>query len=100
LNINHYTIGRFVHNALASWSGRKKFDSSLIFNVFERVVFDVFSELAQYKKIFEEAGASNVHLAGSGPALFTLVNDEEEANKLCSLLEKRGLECYSVFSAP
>ena len=100
LNINHYTTGQFVHSALASWSGRKRFNSSLIFNVFEKDAFDVFSELEEYKKIFEEAGASNVHLAGSGPALFTLVSDEEEANELCSLLEKRGLECYAVFSFP
>lgn len=96
LNTTYYTTGQFVRNALASWFGRGEFDSSLIFNVFDKIAFDVFSKLAEYRRIFDEAGASAVHLAGSGPALFTLVSDAEESHRLCSSLEKRGLECYAV----
>jgi 4-diphosphocytidyl-2-C-methyl-D-erythritol kinase len=100
LNVNHYTAGQFVHGTLASWAQSRRVDSAFIFNIFEKVIFDVFPQLEEYKKLFEDAGASNVHLAGSGPALFTLVDDEGEANKICSSLEEQRLECYAVFPSP
>lgn len=100
LDASHYTKGEFVGAAVAVWCDGGRFDPSLMFNVFQRVVFDAFPELEGYKRIFEQAGASSVYLAGSGPALFSLVSDEVEARELCSLLEERGLECYVVSSSP
>ena len=39
-------------------------------------------------------GAARVHLAGSGPALFTLVEDRVQAEDLYTRLQQQGMECY------
>ncbi len=98
LNISHYTKGEFVDAALPYLLRGEAIDPALMFNAFEKVTFDVFPQLEHYKEVFEEAGANNVHLVGSGPALFTLVYKEEEASSLCWHLQKQGLECYMVSS--
>ena len=100
LNASYFTKGQFVRAALLSLKQGKAIPPSLMFNVFEKVAFDSFPKLNEYKKRFEEVGASSVHLAGSGPCLFTPVYEEGEANKLCSHLRKQGLECYVAFSLP
>ena len=98
LNISHYTKGQFVHAAVPSLTLGKTIDLSLMFNVFEKVAFDVFSKLNEYRRKFEAAGASSVHLAGSGPCLFTFFSEEEEARELCLRLRRQGLECHGASS--
>ncbi|MFH1639086.1 MAG: 4-(cytidine 5'-diphospho)-2-C-methyl-D-erythritol kinase [Chloroflexota bacterium] len=63
-------------------------------NVFEKVAFACFEGLEKYREQFFEAGATNVHLAGSGPALFTLLEDRGEAAKIHRRLRKQGLDAY------
>jgi len=96
LNSRHFTKGQFIQTALSSLMRGKTIDSSLMFNVFEKVAFDFLPELDAYRKVFEEAGASSIHMAGSGPCLFTSLSEREEANKLYSRLRNQGLECYLV----
>jgi len=67
---------------------------SLLFNVFDNVAFDSFTGLREYREQFLKAGAQDVHLAGSGPALFTLTQDKTEAEQLHLRLQQKGLECY------
>jgi 4-diphosphocytidyl-2C-methyl-D-erythritol kinase len=71
-----------------------------MFNVFEKVVFDFFPGLDKYRKTLQQAGASRVHLAGSGPCLFALFSRREEAAELFSRLKKQRLECYLAYSLP
>jgi len=98
LNATHFTEGQFVQKALSSLRQGKTLDHSLMFNVFEKVAFDFFPGLDKYRKILEEAGAPGVHLAGSGPCLFTFFSGEEKARELYSRLKKHGLECYLASS--
>jgi len=100
LNASYFTKGQFARAALTSLRQEKTIPPPLLFNVFEKVAFDSFPNLANYKKSFEEAGASSVHLAGSGPCLFAPAHKEGEANKLCLRLRKQGLECYVALSLP
>jgi len=65
-----------------------------LFNVLEDVAVDNFSGLGEYRQQFLEAGAREVHLAGSGPALFTLVKDKAQAEKIYHNLKQQGLESY------
>jgi len=65
-----------------------------LFNVLEDVAVDNFAGLGEYRQQFLQAGAREVHLAGSGPALFTLVKDKAQAEKIYQNLQKQGLESY------
>ena len=98
LRVADFTGGQFVQAAL--WSlrhGQRPADDAM-FNVFERVAFDFFPGLGKYRKALQEAGAPQVHLAGSGPCLFALFAGEKEAGEVFSRLKKQGLECYLAFS--
>lgn len=98
LTPSHFTKGQFVRAALPSLSQGEMVAPSLVFNVFEKVVIDAFPNLAKYREIFKEAGAPSVHLAGSGPALFTFFSQEQKANELSLRLKGQGLECYVAVS--
>ena len=73
---------------------RKEFEPSLLFNTFENVAFTRGSEMSVYREHILKLGAPHVHLAGSGPALFTLLNDKAEADELYLRLQQQKLECY------
>jgi len=100
LRVADFTEGQFVQAALASLRQGKAIEHRLMFNVFEGIAFDFFTELDRYRKTLEEAGAPGVYLAGSGPCLFTFFSEKEEAGELFSRLRKQGLECYLAFSFP
>ena len=100
LNAGHFTKGQFVRAALLSLRREKTIPPALMFNVFEKVAFDFFPKLNEYKRNFEEAGASKVCLAGSGPCLFTSVPEERKAKELYLRLKNQGLECYLASSFP
>ena len=70
--------------------------SSSLFNVFEEVASKAFPGLEAHCRHFRELGAANVHLAGSGPTLFSLVENEAEGKRLCHSLKREGLEVYLV----
>jgi 4-diphosphocytidyl-2-C-methyl-D-erythritol kinase len=98
LGRGHYTRGEFVRAALLSLMQGKSIAPSLLFNVFDQIVSDVFPEIDEYRSKFREAGAASVCLSGCGPCLFTRLHEEAEANELCLFLERQGLECYVASS--
>jgi 4-diphosphocytidyl-2-C-methyl-D-erythritol kinase len=100
LNAGHFTKGQLVRTATLSLRQGKVIDPSLMFNVFEKVAFELFPQLSEYRKLFEEAGAPNIHLAGSGPCLFAPFSEEGRANEVCLRLGKQGLESYVALSLP
>jgi len=65
-----------------------------LFNAFDRAGSRCYTRLAHYRQVFLEAGASEVHLAGSGPVLFSLFEDEMKAGEAFKTLQERGLETY------
>jgi 4-diphosphocytidyl-2-C-methyl-D-erythritol kinase len=90
LNEQCFTDGQFTNKAMESWSMSGEVRPSLMFNVFDTIAFDAFPGLEEYWKSFEQAGATDVHLAGSGPALFTPVDSEAAANELHQNLLHQG----------
>ncbi|MGA7678395.1 MAG: 4-(cytidine 5'-diphospho)-2-C-methyl-D-erythritol kinase [Dehalococcoidia bacterium] len=96
LDNRHFTEGEFIDKAVRIWSQDRRIVSSLVFNVFDKVALDAFPGLEGYWRRFEEAAGKDIHLVGSGPALFAPVDSEAEAEKMCSLLIQQGLEAYSV----
>jgi 4-diphosphocytidyl-2-C-methyl-D-erythritol kinase len=96
LNARHFTAGQFVYRAFKIWSQDRQLSPSLLFNVFDKVAFGAFPGLEDYWKRFEEAVGTDIHLVGSGPALFAPVDSEARAEKVSNLLIQQGLEAYSV----
>ena len=94
LNASHFTSGEFVHTARQALEEGRTIDEAAMFNIFEEVAFNAFPRLDEYRSIFEQTAGSAVHLAGSGPCLFTLVEEERKADEVCLSMRRRGLECY------
>jgi len=95
LDARYFTEGQFADKASRIWSQDRRLSPSLLFNVFDKVAFDAFPGLEDYWKRFEEAGGTDIHLVGSGPALFAPVNSEAKAEEVCQRLCQRGLEAHS-----
>jgi 4-diphosphocytidyl-2-C-methyl-D-erythritol kinase len=98
LDNRHFTDGHLADRAVKSWTQDKQIASSLLFNVFDKVAFDAFPGLKAYWDRFAEAGAEDIHLAGSGPAMFAPADGKTKAEKMCRQLRRQGLEAYSVSS--
>ncbi len=95
LQSSHYTRGQITERLVALLTRGDGTMSSLpLFNVFEYVAFDCFAGLREYRQRFLKAGAREVHLAGSGPALFALVKDKTQAEKINESLKQQGLETH------
>jgi len=94
---SQYTEGQITDRLVALLTGGSLKGERLIsnvFNVFDSVARESFPGLEGYWQQFVKAGVGEVHLAGSGPALFTLVKDKAQAEKICGNLQKEGLESY------
>ncbi len=100
LKASHYTDGQITHRLVEQLRGGKEFTPSLLFNTFENVAFTRFSEIGVFRSHMVEVGASDVHLAGSGPALFTLVKDKAKAEDLNFRLKRQRLEPYLTDTLP
>ncbi len=90
----HYTDGQITERLVEQLKAGRDLESSLLFNTFENVAFTHFLELSGYRECMMKVGAVDVHLAGSGPTLFTLVKDKAQAEELYLCLQQQGLESY------
>jgi len=98
LKEQHFTSGQFIARAREIWANNKKLKPTLLFNVFDSIAFDIFPELNVYWNGFEQAGATNIHLAGSGPTLFTLAADKNSATELHQLIREQSMTSIIVSS--
>ena len=96
----HYTAGEITRR-LADDIGRGvDFDHSLLFNTFENVAFEQYPGLDAFRQHFLQLGAPDVHLAGSGPALYTLLERRSEAEELCTRLQHQNMDPYLTETLP
>lgn len=95
LEAGHFTGGQFTERMLSVLTSGD-FDVPLLplFNVFESIADGVYPGLAASRERFLRAGAGAVHLAGSGPALFALMEEEDRAEAVCKQLREDGREAY------
>ena len=90
----HYTDGRIMQKVAEDIKKGK--EPSILINSFENVAFTKYSGLKVYRDHFLKMGAENVYLAGSGPALFTLLKDKTKAENLYERCKNQGMEVYLV----
>ncbi len=102
LKATDYTDGQITRRLVEELRAGREVAPSLLFNAFEKVAFTHFTELSVYWQHMVEIGATDVHLAGSGPALFTLVKDRARAEDLSIRLQlqQQGLEVYLTDTLP
>jgi 4-diphosphocytidyl-2-C-methyl-D-erythritol kinase len=94
LKSGHYTKGEATEKLARVLREGERFDSSLLFNVFENVAFDVFPGLKEYCDTVLKAGLKNVYLAGSGPTLYTMFEEKTEAETLVKKLEQNSIKTF------
>jgi 4-diphosphocytidyl-2-C-methyl-D-erythritol kinase len=94
LESSHYTQGQITERVAETLREGKEFTSTFLFNTFENIVFTDLSEINVYRKHIMKTGADNVHLAGSGPTLFTLLKNKAEAEDLYVGLKQQKMETY------
>lgn len=94
LRRNHFTDGDITRRAVEAVKNGGAFPPSLLFNTFENTAFTVFPGLAAAKEHFLKLGAPDVHLSGTGPALFSLMPDKDAAERLYALLQRQNMPAY------
>ncbi|HSW58852.1 MAG TPA: 4-(cytidine 5'-diphospho)-2-C-methyl-D-erythritol kinase [Dehalococcoidales bacterium] len=94
LTVRHYSSGQHTRDFINMLEGRAAAPGLKLYNVFDSVGLQFFTALSEYKKKFEEAGAVEVHLAGSGPTLYTALRDDVRAYDIHQKLLKMKLEAY------
>ena len=94
LKASHYTDGQITQRLVDELREGK--EPSALFNTFENVAFTRFSKLKVYRDHMVKMGASNVHLAGSGPTLFTLLKDKTQAVDLYTRCQQQNMETFLV----
>jgi len=94
LDTSHFSDGQNTWRMIQQLQRGEKIDSSFCYNVFEDIAFSYFPGLEEYRQRFLSAGAEDVHLAGAGPVLFTLVEEKAQAEEIHHRLDKERIEVY------
>ena len=75
-------------------SGNVKEVAKNIYNIFESPVLARRPVAAQIKEILLSSGADGAMMSGSGPSVFGIFENEENAKKAAELLESRGFKAH------
>jgi len=94
LNSSHFTDGYITERMVNELNEGR--EPATLFNTFENVAFARASKLKVYRDHIKKLGAPHIHLAGSGPALFTLFKDKAKAEDLYKLCRQQNMETYLV----
>jgi len=100
LRAAHYTDGQITRRLVEELKAGREVTPSLLFNTFENVAFTHFAGLRVSREHMAKMGATDVHLAGSGPTLFTLVKERVQAEDLYFHLKQQRLEPYLTDTLP
>lgn len=94
LDQSHFASGDLTQRLVSELNKGNGLQSDLLCNTFECTAFDFFEQLNHYRDRFRASGAENVHLAGAGPTLFTLVKNNAHGETLTNRLKDEGLEAH------
>ena len=96
LGLEHYGDGAASDRFADALRQRRLFEESDLYDVFDSLAFQAFPELHACRQALMQAGASAVHLAGSGPALFMLLRDEEQRERLARAATSAGAKAFAA----
>ena len=90
-----YTRGALTRKLEARIRSKGDVPPQLLFNVFDNVALDAFPALAQYRDVLYSLGVREIHVAGSGPALYAPILRKEVGTAVQAILEYRyGWQAY------
>ncbi len=92
---DHFTDGTVTNQAVERIKNGD-LDDGIWYNVFESLASKSYRDFQRLREGFVKAGADRVHLAGSGPALFSFVKDKAAGEALRGALQEKGLMAYLV----
>ena len=87
LSPSDMTRGFLTRKLAARIAGGSDVPPQFLFNVFDSVALEAFEPLESYWRTLEDLGAREVHLAGSGPAMFAPVSRKEIGTAIHLMLE-------------
>ena len=90
----HFTDGKITERLVAAIERSGELKTSLLFNTFENIAFEKFEIRRVYVEHLLKLGAPHVHLAGSGPALFTMYSQKPEAEDLFTRCQDQGMKVF------
>jgi len=94
LKTTDFSDGQITRKLVAALKAGRGLEPARLFNVFDRIAPAQFAGLNKYREQMMSLGAPDVHLAGSGPALFTLLEDKARAEELYHRFQQQGWEAY------
>jgi len=94
LTVRNYTAGKTAQDFVNMLEGRAAAPGLSLYNVFDDIALRFFPSLRETKQKFYEAGASDVHVAGSGPTLYTAVRGDLKAYDIHQKLLKMKMEAH------
>jgi len=96
LSPTDYTSGRHTSRLASLIQNGATLDQHPLFNAFDGVAPDIFPGTGGTWKMLEGVSCTPVHLSGSGPTLFCLVNRPQEGERVVSECTNRGLDARLV----
>jgi 4-diphosphocytidyl-2-C-methyl-D-erythritol kinase len=86
-----FTDGRFTTGIGRTIASGKPIDASMLYNAFERAAHDLFPQLQAARRNLEDMSGS-FRLCGAGPAIFTLVDNQADAEAVHKRLKSAGIQ--------
>jgi 4-diphosphocytidyl-2-C-methyl-D-erythritol kinase len=96
LGPEHYGDGAASDRFADAFRQGRPLEDGDLYDVFDSPAFQAFPELHACRQALMQAGASAVHLAGSGPALFVLLRDEEQRERLARTAASAGARAFAA----
>jgi len=96
LGLKHYGDGAASDRLADALRQGRPLKESDMYDVFGALAFRAFPELQTCRQALIQAGAGAVHLAGSGPALFVLLRDEEQGERLARATADAGAKAFAA----
>jgi len=93
LKPGHFTDGKITEKFVNTLH-KGNVNSAMLFNTFENIAFDYYPGLRVLKEHLIKLGSPHIHLAGSGPALFTILLDKAKAEELYGKCKSQGMRAY------
>ncbi len=94
LKPSYFTDGSITQKVVEDLRNRRKFKPAMLFNTFENIAFDDYNIRRIYVDHLIKLGALHVHLAGSGPALFTMFSDRTRAEEFYTRCRDQGMKVH------